>query len=50
LAERAVSVNKLPETPDGAILEKLTNTAKSGLVEHFSVQPLNRAVPKDFIN
>ena len=48
LAERAVSIDMSPEISDGAILEKLTNSTKFELVVHFSLHPLNIAVPKDF--
>jgi hypothetical protein len=38
------------EVPEGAILEKLANDAKSHLVMNFSMKPLNSSVPKDFID
>jgi len=50
LAARAVGVDTSPEIPDGAILEKLTNSTKSELVEHFSVQPLITTVPEDLMD
>ena len=38
------------EVPEEAILDKLENDPKLHLVEHFSIQPLDSSVPKDFID
>jgi len=50
LLEKEKGQEQTYEAPEGAILEKLTNDAKSPLVKNFSIQKLDSSVPKDFID
>ena len=49
LAEKEKGIENPQPIPDEAILKRLTDNAKSELLEHFSVQAIDSTVPKDFI-